>query len=131
MLAEYVDHYNGHRPHRALGQAPPLGPVEPPAILPAGRARDAYRWKVTAPTKVVVGRTASRSSTRGQGAGRVVAAGPLPHPRRPGPRRLLDGARRRRRTVTELLNAEPRRPVPTGSWSGAGRARRGGSRGCG
>ena len=24
VLAEYVDHYNGHRPHRALGQAPPL-----------------------------------------------------------------------------------------------------------
>ena len=37
VLAEYVDHYNGHRPHRALGQAPPLGPVEPPVILPAGR----------------------------------------------------------------------------------------------
>jgi hypothetical protein len=26
VLAEYVDHYNGHRPHRALGQTPPLGP---------------------------------------------------------------------------------------------------------
>jgi putative transposase len=37
VLAEYVDHYNGHRPHRALGQAPPLGPAEPPVILPAGR----------------------------------------------------------------------------------------------
>jgi putative transposase len=37
VLAEYVDHYNGHRPHRALGQAPPLGPVDPPVILPAGR----------------------------------------------------------------------------------------------
>jgi putative transposase len=24
--AEYADHYNGHRPHRALGQAPSLGP---------------------------------------------------------------------------------------------------------
>jgi transposase InsO family protein len=33
VLAEYVDHYNGHRPHRALGQAPPLGPAEPPVIL--------------------------------------------------------------------------------------------------
>jgi putative transposase len=30
VLAEYVDHYNGHRPHRALGQAPPA---------PAQRAR--------------------------------------------------------------------------------------------
>jgi len=61
---------------------------------------------VTAPTKVVVGRTASRSSTKGQGAGRVVTAGPLPHPRRPGPQRLLDGARRRRRRrhrVTQTL----------------------------
>jgi putative transposase len=37
VLAEYVDHYNGHRPHRALGQAPPLGPAEPPVIQPAGR----------------------------------------------------------------------------------------------
>ena len=27
VLAEYVDHYNVHRPHRALGQAPPLGPA--------------------------------------------------------------------------------------------------------
>jgi hypothetical protein len=26
VLAEYIDHYNGHRPHRALRQAPPLGP---------------------------------------------------------------------------------------------------------
>ncbi len=37
MLVEYVDHCNGHRPDRALGQAPPLGPAEPPVILPAGR----------------------------------------------------------------------------------------------
>src|SRR6266511_3736620 len=35
VLADYVDHYNGHRPHRALGQAPPLGPAEPPLVLPA------------------------------------------------------------------------------------------------
>jgi putative transposase len=26
-LAEYADHYNVHRPHRALGQAPPSGPA--------------------------------------------------------------------------------------------------------
>jgi putative transposase len=37
LLAEYADHYNGHRPHRALGQAPPLGSGEPPAFVPAGR----------------------------------------------------------------------------------------------
>jgi putative transposase len=37
VLAEYADHYNVHRPHRALGQAPPLGPADPPVILPAGR----------------------------------------------------------------------------------------------
>jgi len=37
VLAEYADHYNGHRPHRALGQAPPLGPGEPVVLTPAGR----------------------------------------------------------------------------------------------
>ena len=37
VLAEYVDHYNVHRPHRALGQAPPLGPGEPAVVVPAGR----------------------------------------------------------------------------------------------
>ena len=36
----YADHYNGHRPHRALGQAPPLGPAEPPAVRPAGGVVD-------------------------------------------------------------------------------------------
>ena len=33
VLAEYVDHYTGHRPHRTLAQAPPLGPAEPPVVL--------------------------------------------------------------------------------------------------
>jgi putative transposase len=37
VLAEYVDHYNGHRPHRALGQAPPLGSGEAVVLVPAGR----------------------------------------------------------------------------------------------
>jgi len=37
VLAEYVDHYNGHRPHRALGQAPPLRPAEPPVVLTTRR----------------------------------------------------------------------------------------------
>jgi putative transposase len=31
VLAEYVTHYNEHRPHRALGQASPLGAVPPSA----------------------------------------------------------------------------------------------------
>ena len=40
VLAEYADHYNGHRPQRALGQAPPLGSAEPPVIpLARGIAR--------------------------------------------------------------------------------------------
>ncbi|HEV8528417.1 MAG TPA: integrase core domain-containing protein [Actinomycetes bacterium] len=29
VLDEYAEHYNFHRPHRALGQAPPLGSGEP------------------------------------------------------------------------------------------------------
>jgi transposase InsO family protein len=37
VLAEHVDHYNGHRPHRALGQAPPLGPAVPVALAPPAR----------------------------------------------------------------------------------------------
>jgi putative transposase len=37
VLAEYVDHYNLYRPHRALGQAPPLGAGEPVVLAPAGR----------------------------------------------------------------------------------------------
>jgi putative transposase len=37
VLAEYADHYNSHRPHRALGQAPPLGSAQPPVAMPAGR----------------------------------------------------------------------------------------------
>jgi hypothetical protein len=35
VLAEYVDHYNVHRPHRTLGQAPPLGPGEPTVVVPS------------------------------------------------------------------------------------------------
>jgi putative transposase len=37
VLAEFVDHYNVHRPHRALGQLPPLGPGEPVVVVSAGR----------------------------------------------------------------------------------------------
>jgi putative transposase len=37
VLAEYTDHYNVHRPHRALEQAPPLGPGVPVVLAPPGR----------------------------------------------------------------------------------------------
>jgi putative transposase len=37
VLGEYVWHYNGHRPHRALGQAPPLGPASRSDRRPGGR----------------------------------------------------------------------------------------------
>jgi putative transposase len=29
-ITEYVDHFNGHRPHRSLGQAAPLRPLPDP-----------------------------------------------------------------------------------------------------
>jgi len=31
ILSEYADHYNTHRPHRALHQSPPAGRPHPPA----------------------------------------------------------------------------------------------------
>jgi transposase InsO family protein len=36
VLAEYVDHYNGHRPHRSLEQASPgqMSPVQSPTSPP-------------------------------------------------------------------------------------------------
>src|SRR6266487_5456801 len=37
VLAEFVDHYNVRRPHRALGQLPPLGPGESAVVVPARR----------------------------------------------------------------------------------------------
>jgi putative transposase len=32
VLNEYIDHYNVHRPHRALQQSPPAGRPHPPAL---------------------------------------------------------------------------------------------------
>jgi putative transposase len=37
VLAEFADHYNVHRPHRALGQVPPLGLGESAVVVSAGR----------------------------------------------------------------------------------------------
>ena len=37
VLNEYIDHYNQHRPHRALQQSPPAGRQRPGS--PAGPAR--------------------------------------------------------------------------------------------
>jgi len=37
MLAEFAAHYNVHRPHRGLGQVPPLGPGESVVAGSAGR----------------------------------------------------------------------------------------------
>jgi putative transposase len=32
VLSEYADHYNSHRPHRALHQSPPAGREHPPSL---------------------------------------------------------------------------------------------------
>ena len=37
VLGEYVVHYNGHRPHRGLRQAPPLGTSPLSRSLPGAR----------------------------------------------------------------------------------------------
>jgi putative transposase len=34
VLSEFVEHYNVHRPHRALGQSPPAGRDHPSATDP-------------------------------------------------------------------------------------------------
>jgi len=42
VLAEYIAHYNDHRPHRALGQLAPLN-VEPPPAISDPQPRDLRR----------------------------------------------------------------------------------------
>ncbi len=42
VLAQYVDHYNEHRPHRSLGQLAPLN-VEPPLTISDPEPRDLRR----------------------------------------------------------------------------------------
>jgi putative transposase len=37
VLTEYADHYNSHRPHRALQQDPPAGRTHPPTDVPDTR----------------------------------------------------------------------------------------------
>ena len=39
VLSEYVDHYNGHRPHRTLQQNPPAGRAHPSAEVTGMRIR--------------------------------------------------------------------------------------------
>jgi putative transposase len=43
VLRTYVEHYNGHRAHRALGLAAPLDDSEDSVVIPA---REVRRWNV-------------------------------------------------------------------------------------
>jgi putative transposase len=37
VLAEFIEHYNTHRPHRSLGQTPPVGTPPGLVALPGGQ----------------------------------------------------------------------------------------------
>jgi transposase InsO family protein len=55
VLSQYVDHYNSHRPHRALGQRPPDGRI---SIVSARRQhpRPTTRQAGRSPPRVFAGR---------------------------------------------------------------------------
>ena len=42
VLTEYIEHYNQHRPHRALDQQPPVPPA-PPTLIGSRRDTDVVR----------------------------------------------------------------------------------------
>ncbi len=61
VLTTCVAHYNGHRPHRGLGQRPPLRALPPSAEQPAAEVIDLDRLRRRAPAR----RTDPRIPTRG------------------------------------------------------------------
>jgi putative transposase len=63
VLTECADHYNVQRPHRALGQASPLGPDEPAVVVPVGRVmrRDRLGGLIHEPSVATFGEASARS----------------------------------------------------------------------
>jgi putative transposase len=67
-LSVYVAHYNGHRPHRSLGQKPPLG-VVPQLVPPTKCTGRAARSTRRADPRVCLGRVRCTGSWHPQGQG--------------------------------------------------------------